>query len=74
MYIFSTLSDILCEIFKLANISRSYDGCSRGQLFIGTQCTYSLNSVNIMYDLDRQPTSFLAGSLGRYSDRKDATW
>jgi len=29
---------MLCEIsFKLANISRSYDGCSMGPLFIGTQ-------------------------------------
>jgi len=28
--------------FNLANISRSYDGCSRGPLFIRTQCSNTL--------------------------------
>jgi len=28
-------------LFKLANISRNYDGCFRGPLFIGTQCIYN---------------------------------
>ena len=38
--VYSAYSQLYCVkfSFKLANISRSYDGCSRGPLFIGTQC------------------------------------